>query len=150
MELVRRPKEKGLWSDLFEIRDHFNRLFDTPLLNTDSAREGFFAPEVDITGNDDEITIKADLPGIDAKNVKIDVRDNVLTITGERKEENEKKEKNYYRSERFFGTFQRSFALPDGLDQEKVKASYKNGVLTVAIPKSEKVKPKQISIEVEE
>ena len=152
MELIRRQKDKGLLSDLFDIRDQFNRMFDTPLQNflSAEARPGLFAPEVDITGTDNEITITADLPGIDVKDVKIDVRDNVLTISGERKEESEKKEKNCYRSERFFGSFQRSFALPDGLDQEKVKAAYKNGVLTVTIPKSEKVKPKQISIDIEE
>ncbi len=152
MELIRRQKDKGLLSDLFDIRDQFNRMFDTPLQNFLSSEErpGLFAPEVDITGTDNEITITADLPGIDVNDVKIDVRDNVLTISGERKEESEKKEKNCYRSERFFGSFQRSFALPDGLDQEKVKAAYKNGVLTVTIPKSEKVKPKQISIDIEQ
>lgn len=155
MELIRKPHgETSLWDDLFEIRDNFNRLFDAPLLRAfDSnlpAREGMFAPEVDITGNDDEIVIHADLPGVEAKDVHIDVSNNILTISGERREETEKKEKNSYRTERFFGSFQRSFSLPEGMDSDKVKASYKNGVLTVTIPKSEKVKPKQISIEVEE
>ena len=83
---------------------------------------------------------------MDKKDVKISIQNNVLVIEGEKKQKTEKKEDNYYRSERFYGKFCRSFTLPSELDSEKIDADYSNGVLTVTLPKSDKVKPRQIEI----
>lgn len=144
---------KDFLNDLFDIRSRMNDLFDTSLSNffgDTPARTRGYAPEVDIVENDNEFVIHADLPGINPKEVHLDVRGNTLTISGERKEEREKKDKNYYRAERYFGSFQRSFTLPEGIDQNKISAQYKNGVLNVTIPKGEASRPKQIEINVEE
>ena len=101
---------------------------------------------VDIYDRDEKIVINAELPGLEKKDISIDVKDRVLTLKGERAYDNETKDEKYYRRERAFGKFQRSFTLPDGLDPEKIKADYKDGLLSVEIPKSEKEKPKQITI----
>ena len=103
-------------------------------------------PVVDIYDNDDTIVIKAELPGMDKKDIDIDIKDRVLTIKGERSHDNEVKEENYHRRERSFGTFHRSFRLPADTDADKIKADYKDGVLKIDIPKPEKRKPKQITI----
>jgi len=103
-------------------------------------------PMVDIYDDNDSIVIKAELPGIDKKDITIDLKDGVLTLKGERNVENEEKEDNYYRRERSFGKFERAFTLPTGLDPEKIKADYRDGVLKIEIPKPEKEKPKQITI----
>jgi len=92
--------------------------------------------------------LKAELPGIDSKDVDIRLENNVLTLRGERKFDEEVKRDNYHRVERAYGTFTRSFTLPTVVDQEKIKAEYKDGVLRVTLPKREEAKPKQISIAV--
>jgi HSP20 family protein len=92
--------------------------------------------------------ITAELPGMDESNINVKVSDNVLTIRGEKKEEKEEKKKDYYMSERRFGSFQRSFEVPDGVDAERIEASFKNGVLTVNLPKSPEALKKEKSIPV--
>ena len=94
----------------------------------------------------DEVEFKAELPGVDKKDISVDVKDGILTLSGERTYENEVKEGNYYRKERAFGKFNRSFALPEGLDPEKIDADYKDGVLKIAIPKPEEKKPRKIAV----
>jgi len=106
-------------------------------------------PAVDIFDTDNAIVIKAELPGIKKDDVSIDVKGNVLTIKGERSFDKETKEENYYRKERCFGKFQRSFTLPEAVNPEAIKANFKNGVLEIEVPKPEGKKPKQISINVE-
>ncbi|MEW6536641.1 MAG: Hsp20/alpha crystallin family protein [Candidatus Auribacterota bacterium] len=156
MELKKwRPEQdtKSLMSDLFNIRNRMNNLFDLSLSNffeDTPLAEGRFAPDVDIIEKDDRIEIRADLPGIEPKDVSIDLRNNVLTLSGTRKEEKESKDAHVYRSERYYGSFQRSFTLPDGINQDKVAAHYKNGVLNITVPKLEKAQPKQITIKVED
>ena len=94
------------------------------------------APAVDIAEKEKEYEITAELPGMDEKNIDVKFADGVLTIKGEKTEEKEEKKKDYYLSERRFGLFQRSFQVPDGVDADKLEASFKNGVLTVVLPKS--------------
>jgi HSP20 family protein len=103
---------------------------------------------VDIYEQDGNIVLKAELPGVDAKNVDIRLENNVLTLRGERKLDNEVKKENYHRVERSYGSFTRSFTLPTVVDQEKIKADYSDGVLRLTLPKREEAKPKQISISV--
>jgi HSP20 family protein len=107
-----------------------------------------FVPAVDVHEDENQYTVKADLPGISKDGLDVSITDNVLTIRGERKEQYEKKEKGYWHSERWTGTFLRSLELPAEVDASKVKASFKDGVLELSIPKPEQVKPKQVKIEV--
>ncbi len=107
---------------------------------------GRWEPAVYILDNKENIIIKAELPGVDKKDIKIDLKDHILTLKGERSYENEVKEDNYYHRERTFGKFQRSFRLPLDLDPNKIKADYKDGVLRIDIPKPEEEKPKQITV----
>jgi HSP20 family protein len=93
-------------------------------------------PAVDVTETDKAYEINAELPGMDEKNIEVKVADDVMTIKGEKREEKEEKNKDYYLSERSFGSFQRSFQVPNGVDTDKIEASFKNGVLTVTLPKS--------------
>jgi HSP20 family protein len=93
-------------------------------------------PAVDVTETDKAYEVKAELPGIDEKNVEVKVTDGVLTIKGEKQEEKEEKKKDYYLSERSFGSFQRTFQIPNGVDLDKIEANFKKGVLTVTLPKS--------------
>jgi HSP20 family protein len=94
------------------------------------------APAVDIAEHDKEYEVTAELPGMDEKDIDVKFADGALTIKGEKKEEKEEKKKDYYLSERRFGSFQRSFRVPEGVDADKIDASFKNGVLTVVLPKS--------------
>jgi len=120
-------------------------IFPTSWLS-DEFGMGRWEPAVDILDNKDKIVIKAELPGVDKKDIKIDLKDHVLTLKGERSYENEVKEDNYYHRERTFGKFQRSFRLPLDLDPDKIKADYQDGVLRIEIPKPEEEKPKQITV----
>jgi HSP20 family protein len=105
-----------------------------------------WAPRVDVEETDKEILVKADLPGVDPKNVEITVEGGVLTVRGERKEEKEEKKKDYHRLERFAGSFYRAIQLPASADAEKVSATSANGVVTVAIPKKVEAQPKKIAV----
>ena len=107
-----------------------------------------WAPSVDITEDEKEYLVKADLPEVKKDDVKVTVENGVLTITGERKFEKEEKDKKYHRIERSYGNFLRSFTLPDAADGSKVNAEFKDGVLKVHLPKSEKAKPKTVEVKV--
>jgi HSP20 family protein len=107
-----------------------------------------WAPSVDISEDDKEWLVKADLPEVKKEEVKVTVENGVLTITGERKFEKEEKDKKYHRIERSYGNFLRSFTLPDAADGSKVNAEFKDGVLKVHLPKSEKAKPKMVEVKV--
>lgn len=110
---------------------------------------GEWSPLVDVIDKKDSIIVKAELPGIDKKDVKIFLSENTLTIRGERKEEKEINKENYYCCERAFGSYSRTIALPTEVDKNKTKASYKNGILEIVLPKAEEVKPKEIEIKPE-
>lgn len=103
-------------------------------------------PAVDVIDNDDHIEIKAELPGVEKENLDVDIKDRVLTLKGERRDDREVKEERYYRRERSYGRFERSFTLPAGVDPEKIEANYRDGVLHITAPKSEQSKPRQISV----
>ena len=107
-----------------------------------------WAPRVDVHETDKEILIDAELPGIDKKDIKVELKDNLLTIIGERKQQRTSKNEECSRVERHYGKFERSFGLPDTVHSEKVNAEYKNGVLTLTLPKTEKAVPKEINIDV--
>ena len=136
--------------NFFSLHHRMNSMFDDVFYP--GARDHFHSsltnwnPIVDIYENDDHMVIKADLPGIEKKDIHIDVKDQVLTIKGERSSENEVKKENFYRRERAFGKFERSFTLPSKLDVEKIEAGHKGGVLKIEIPKLEIQKPKQIAV----
>ncbi len=138
------------WREMDTFSDRVNRLFDGGFFPTLSLSEESglrdWQPVVDIYREDEKIVIKAEIPGVDKDKVHVDVKDGVLTLTGERTYENEVKEENYHRRERAFGRFARSFALPEGLDPEKIDADYKDGVLKIEIPKPEEKKAKKIAI----
>jgi HSP20 family protein len=125
---------------LFE--DAFTRILTEPQANRP------WSPAVDIYETENELVLKADLPDVDLKDVDVRVENQTLTIAGERKFEKQESDKGYHRIERSYGNFMRSFAVPSSFDTDKIAAAYKNGVLSVTLPKKETAKPRQIKVEV--
>ena len=138
------------WREMDTFSNRFDSLFDGGFFPAVSFSEESglrdWRPVVDIYDEDDKIVIKAEIPGVDKDKIDVDVKDGILTLTGERSYENEAKEENYHRRERACGRFERSFALAEGLDPDKIDADYKDGVLRIEIPKPEEKKPKKIEI----
>ena len=139
--------------ELVTLQDRMNRLFSESYRaqqgsEDDWALGGTWAPAVDIYEHENNIVIKAELPGVDPKDVDIRLDNNVLTVNGERKLDHEVKKENYHRVERSYGAFTRSFTLPTTVDPSGIKAEYRDGVLRVTLPKREEAKPKQIQISV--
>ena len=139
------------WREMGTFPNNVNRLFDGTVFpatwfNEDSELQNW-RPVVDVFDNDEKIVIKAELPGVDKKDIHVDVKDGILTISGERSYENEVKEENFHRKERSFGKFQRSFTLQKGLNTDKIDADYKDGVLKIEITKPEEEKPKKITVQ---
>lgn len=144
------------WDPIKEMEDLQSRL--TKVFGLPATRSGNgdkeamtvaeWAPSVDISEDDKEWLVKADLPEVKKEDVKVTVQDGVLVISGERKFEKEEKNKKYHRIERSYGNFVRSFTLPDGADGAKVAAEFKDGVLKVHLPKNEKARPKAIEVKV--
>jgi HSP20 family protein len=131
------------------LQDQVNRLFENTFQagRNESALTSW-APAVDIYETENELVLKADLPDINEKDLDVRVENNMLTIRGERKFEQKVKEDNYLRIERTYGAFSRSFGLPNTVDTEAIKAEYKNGVLTVELPKRAESKQKQVKVNV--
>jgi HSP20 family protein len=137
--------------DLMALQERMNKLFDeTFSKGTQDVDAGAWSPAVDIMEQGDEIIIKMEIAEVDQKAIDLKVEGNVLTIKGERQLEQGTKREDYLRLERPYGTFSRSFSLPNSVDHAKVKASYKDGILRIALPKKEETKPKQIKVEVGE
>ncbi len=138
--------------ELEDMSERLNRVFARPAMRNNAGKENLtvadWMPVVDISESDGEYLIKAELPEIKKEDVKVTVEDGVLTIQGERRQEKEEKGKRYHRVERSYGSFVRSFTLPESVDEGGVKAEYKDGVLNLHLPKSEKVKPKAIDVKV--
>ncbi len=135
--------------ELNTFESQVNRIFGGPGRNCSgrgSANTTTWAPNVDIFETDTDLVLKAELPGVDPKNVDLSLEKNVLTLKGERAFENEDEKDNYHRIERSYGSFTRSFTLPAIIEEAKIRADYKDGVLTVSLPKKETVKPRQIKI----
>jgi HSP20 family protein len=131
------------------LQEQVNRLLETsfPGHSSESALTTW-APAVDIHETENELVLKADLPGIDEKDLDIRIENNTLTVRGERKFEKQVNEDNYLRVERSYGSFSRSFSLPNTINTEAIHAEYKNGVLTVQMPKRAESKPKQVKVNV--
>ena len=153
--LTRWEPFKTAWDPMKQIEDiekRLSSLLGRPLGTRDGGKESMtvaeWSPLVDITEDEKEYLIKAELPEVKKEDVKITVQDEVLSISGERKYEKEEKGKKYHRVERAYGSFVRSFTLPEDADGTKVAAEYKDGVLKVHLPKSEKAKPKSVEIKV--
>jgi len=136
--------------DLLNIRDNFDRmvqdLFDRRFDVSESMGE--LTPAVNIEENENEYLISAELPGVKKSDVKITFEDGALSISGEKRVENEEKKDNFHRIERRYGVFSRSFAIPSSIVIDKIDASFKDGVLNVVLPKAEEAKPKQIEVKV--
>jgi HSP20 family protein len=132
------------------LQDRLNRLFQQSVSEgrEESLTTSSFAPAVDVYEDDHQVTLKIEVPGIDEKDIDVRLENNTLTVTGERKLEKEEKEENYRRVERQYGSFTRSFTLPQTVDAEKVSAQYDKGVLKITLAKKAEAKPKQIKISV--
>lgn len=128
------------------LQEDINRLFEDVFSDNVFSTTRGWSPSVDIVEKSDAFVVTAELPGVRSEDVKLNMTNNVLSLSGEKKFEREEKESNYYRAERAYGTFQRSFTFPVPVEANKIKAMYKNGVLTITVPKGEKAKPKQIPI----
>ena len=149
-------KTVTVWNPFRELDEVQNRLstlfkgFPNRLTtNGDAFKLGVWSPDVDITEDDKEYLVKADLPEMKKEDVKITVENGVLSITGERKTEKEEKKKKFHRIERSYGSFERTFTMPDDADAAKIKAEFKEGVLRVHMPKNPAAQPKQIDVKVE-
>lgn len=148
MELVR----WNPWSNRVAVRSNFDRIFDEFFSAPAFARsrgDGFagdWNPAVDVFEEDNRYVIKAEIPGVDKKDITLDVNDGVLTLKGERKHASEENKDNYYRREMAYGSFQRAFRLPGDVDADNIKADYKDGVLRIEVPKPEARKPRQITV----
>jgi HSP20 family protein len=138
------------FQNLATLQDQVNRLFEAPLAGRRAENSNLtaWAPAVDIYETENELVIKADLPDINEKDLDVRVENNMLTIRGERKFEQKVKEDNYLRIERTYGSFSRSFSLPNTVNTESIHAEYKNGVLTVQLPKRAESKPRQVKVNV--
>lgn len=147
--------------DIVSIQDEMDRLFSAfsgfgrkPQRWSEfgsrgfEPEEGMWSPTVDVSETKDNIVVTAEIPGLKKEDIKLSVQDNILTLSGQKKQETEEKDTNFYRLERNFGSFCRSFTLPTQVQPDKIKASYKDGVLKVSLPKTEEVKPKEIPINI--
>jgi HSP20 family protein len=136
--------------DLNILQDRMNRLFEDAgrgiRRNEEPASTTIWSPAVDIYETEGEIVVQAELPGMDRKDISLNLENNVLTIRGDRQFKKETKEDNYHRIERSYGGFSRSFSIPTTVDEDKIRADYKDGVLRIALPKKEQARPKQIQI----
>lgn len=137
MTLVKwNPARSLFWGNNADL---FDRYFE---------RDSYWTPAVDIEEDDKQYMVSVDLPGLDKKEVDIKIENDVLTISGEKKSEQKQEGKNYHRTERYYGKFERSFRLSDDVNKELIEANFKNGVLHISLPKSEKAKPRQIEVKV--
>ncbi len=145
-------KHTNRWIDpldlVTDLQEDMNRLFSTPFRRGPQSGFGEYLPSLEVKEDENQFLMHLDIPGMERKDLDISVSGNTLTVKGERKEEESKKGKGYFYSERRYGSFQRSVELPVEVDADKVVANYKDGVLELTLPKSEKAKPKQIKIDV--
>lgn len=140
------------WRDVLSLRDEIDRLFEDFFPVKSGERRDYlaevWAPAIDIYETKDDVVVKAELPGMNKEDIKINIVDNSLVIEGEKKQEKEVKEENYYRVERRYGAFRRAIEIPVPVKTENVEATYKDGVLEIKLPKKEEAKPKEIEVKV--
>ena len=132
--------------EMMSLREAMDRLFEDAFTRPLSLRDGWATPAIDMYQTDNDLVVKAALPGIKADEVQINVTSDILTIRGETKQEEEKNDKSWHIREQRWGAFERSVRLPTGVRSDKAKADFDNGVLTITLPKSEEVKPKTITV----
>lgn len=132
--------------EMMTLREAMDRLFDDAFTRPLSLRDGWSVPAIDMYQTDDEIVVKAALPGVKADEVQINITGEVLTLKGEIKQEEDKKEKAWHIHEQRYGSFERSIALPTDVVADKAKAEFENGILTVTLPKADEVKPRTITV----
>jgi HSP20 family protein len=147
------PFSCGPFRELSAMRDRMDRLFQDAIGRTRAIKEeleaGVWTPPVDIYETDDDLVIKAELPGLSTEDVSVRVDDNLLTLKGERKRDAGVTSEGYHLIERSYGHFRRSFVLPEHVDRDKVEARFRNGVLFIAIPKFKRKRPEKIAIVIE-
>ncbi|MBI2560166.1 MAG: Hsp20/alpha crystallin family protein [Planctomycetes bacterium] len=143
-ELIKWPQMPSFTS----LRDEMNQLFDD-FFKKRPFFETAWSPELDVSETNDNVIVKAEVPGLDPKDIDISISGDTLTLKGEKKEEKHENDRYYHRIERRYGSFMRSVTLPESVDSEKVKAECKNGILEITLPKVEKAKPKKITVKVE-
>jgi HSP20 family protein len=141
------------FKDVAALQDRINRLFEDAFPKGKSPEDDVslsaWRPVVDIYATESAVVFKVELPGVKKENISVEVKDNVLTIRGERVDDSETAQDNYYRRERIFGAFSRSFSLQQAVDPERIKARFKEGVLEVQIPKPEADTPRQVSVSID-
>jgi len=150
MALIRWSPRREVWDpfdSLAEIHNEMDRLFGRSL-RSPGGLEAVFSPAIDVAIEKDNVIVKADLPGLTRDDVSVTLQENYLTIKGEKKQETEKKEANYFLSERVHGSFTRVIELPVAVNAARIDARFKDGVLQVTLPKTEEAKPKQIEVKV--
>ena len=153
MNLTRYQRPEVAWPGfgrLSSLRDELDRLFESPwteLARTSQLLSGW-TPALDVHEDKDNFIVRAELPGMKREDIDVSLHDGALSLSGERKLEQKFEEAEVYRTERFFGKFQRTVSLPAAVAADKVKAQYKDGVLTITLPKTEEAKPKQIDVNV--
>ncbi len=161
VEVKKTPAPRAPVHPLQNFRDEFDRLFDRftgfgmpsmrrmfDLVPSSAESFAFNVPAVDVTEDDKAYKIAAELPGLEEKDIEVSLTGDVLTLKGEKRQEKEEKNKNWYLSERAFGAFQRAFELPEGIDRDKIAAAFAKGVLTVTLPKSAETQKQQKKIDV--
>ncbi|MDH4128324.1 MAG: Hsp20/alpha crystallin family protein [Spirochaetota bacterium] len=149
-DLIKRNREKNELSPLTSLREEINSLFNNFFRDSHSNLfDSNFSPSVDVKEDEKAIYVEAELPGMDEKDINIELKDNVLTLKGEKKEETESKDKGEYRLERRYGSFERSFNLPADVLVDKIKASYKKGILKIELPKDETKTSKKLKIKID-
>ena len=132
--------------EMMTLREAMDRLFDDAFTRPLSIRDGLSAPAIDMYQTDDEIVVRASLPGFNADDVQINITGDVLTLRGEMKHDDEKKEKAWHLREQRWGSFERSVALPTNVVADRASADFENGILTITLPKAEEAKPRTISV----
>lgn len=132
--------------EMMTLREAMDRLFDDAFTRPLSLRDGWSVPAIDMYQTDDEIVVKAALPGVKADEVQINITGEVLTLKGEMKHEEEKEEKAWHIREQRYGSFERSIVLPTDVVADKAKADFENGILTITLPKADEVKPRTITV----
>jgi HSP20 family protein len=138
--------------DMTALQERMNKLFEDSLTRSRAADHelpmGAWTPSVDIYETEEKVVLKADLPGVELSDIDLRIEDSTLILRGERKFAREEKQEDFLRIERAYGTFQRTFRLPGSVDQSRVKATHKDGVLEVVLTKSEETHPRQIRVEI--
>ncbi len=134
--------------DMLNLRADMDKVFKSFFSGFPEEREGYWAPIIDIEEDKDKIIVKVEIPGMRKEDIQVAVHGNILTVSGERKQESELKDRTYHRIERAYGKFSRTITLPSEVDADEIKASYKDGLLKIDLPKPESIKPRQIDVEI--